>query len=201
MTRAARAAPRWLPRCSRSACISQAPGARAPKRRPAVDAPAPTAWSALTPEEQKIAEPLQRALELAAGRAAAAPAARHAALAGHDARTAAERAQERYSRWKELTPEQQELARKRWHKYRELPPEQQERVREDYHRFKKLTPEQRQRLRERWQNATPEERQRCSSAAGSGWNARRRPPQTNYWPSTAPASAESSSSWCRGWPS
>ena len=122
------------------------------------------------------AQPLQRELEFAARRAAAAPGARHAALAGDDARAAAKARRQRYSRWKELSPEQKELARKRWHKYRELPPEQQARVRENYHRFKKLTPEQRQRLRERWQNATPEERQRMLERRRQRLQRRQQPP-------------------------
>ena len=71
-----------------------------------------------------------------------------------------ERAQARYSRWKELTPEQKNQARRAWRRYQQLSPDQQARVRDGYHRFKKLSPEQRRRLRERWQNATPEERQR-----------------------------------------
>ena len=53
-----------------------------------------------------------------------------------------------------------ELARKRWHRYQQLAPDQKKRVRDNYHRFKNLTPEKRRRLRERWQNASPEERQR-----------------------------------------
>ena len=107
------------------------------------------------------------------------------------------------SRWKDLSPEQKELARKRWHKYRDLPPEQQARVRENYHRFKKLTPEQRatpaRALAERHAGRA---RSGCSSGAGSAWSARavrRRTLTTGR--SKAPASAESSWSWCRGSPS
>ena len=62
--------------------------------------------------------------------------------------------------------------------YRELPPDQQAQVRENYHRYKKLTPEQRQKLRERWQNASPEERQRMLERRRKRMEQRQaRPPQ------------------------
>ena len=65
-----------------------APGRARAETPAAVDAPAPTAVGVAQRRRTEDAEPLRRALELAARRAAAAPAARHAALAGDDARTA-----------------------------------------------------------------------------------------------------------------
>jgi hypothetical protein len=45
-------------------------------------------------------------------------------------------------------------------KFRALPPDEQNIVRENFHRFQSLPPEQRRNLRERWQNASPAERQK-----------------------------------------
>ena len=149
--------PRWR-RCSRWGCICASRAARAPNRRPR-EPPVRTEWSSLSAEEQKV-------LGKYGDRWDSLPAEQQQRLVRGTRRWLAmtpeqrERAQGRYSRWQELTPEQRELARQRWHRYRELTPEQQQRVRDGYHNFKKLTPEQRRRLRERWQNATPEERQR-----------------------------------------
>jgi hypothetical protein len=41
-----------------------------------------------------------------------------------------------------------------------LPPEEQDNVRDSFRKFKNLPPERRKLLRERWNNATPAERQR-----------------------------------------
>jgi hypothetical protein len=40
-----------------------------------------------------------------------------------------------------------------------LPPDQQAAVRQNFHRFRQLPPERRQMLRQRWQSASPAERQ------------------------------------------
>ena len=126
---------------------------------PAADPTAPTAWNSLNPDEQKVLGLIRRSLGLAAGRSATAPAARHAPLAAMTP-DQQEHARARFQRWQQLSPEQQALARQRWQRFRELTPEQQQRVREGYKKLKNLTPEQRRQLRERWQNATPEQRQR-----------------------------------------
>ena len=108
VTFAARAAPRW-PRCSRSALhLRRRRAARARKRRPPSTPPAPTPWSSLSAEEQKVLSRYSERWNSLPRRAAAAPAARHAALAGDDAR-AARAGAGALRRWQELTPEQREL--------------------------------------------------------------------------------------------
>jgi len=52
------------------------------------------------------------------------------------------------------------MLRDRLEKFRALPPDEQKIVRDNFHRFQSLPPEQRRTLRERWQNASPAERQR-----------------------------------------
>jgi TRAP-type C4-dicarboxylate transport system substrate-binding protein len=53
-------------------------------------------------------------------------------------------------------------------RFRSLPPEQQNAVRENFHRFQSLPPEQRRNLRQRWQNASPAERQKMIARARAG---------------------------------
>src|SRR4051812_6951939 len=126
---------------------------RARAETPAAAPPVHTEWNSLRPEEQKI---LSRYGE----------------------------------KWNTLPPEQQQRplvgaprwqakTRQRWHRFRELTPEQQQRVREGYRGYRKLTPEQRQRMRERWQNATPEQRQK--------WLEKRRERQGKRHPPTPAA--------------
>lgn len=119
----------------------------------------PVAWSKLSAEEQKM-------LQRFGDRWDTLPAERQQRLLRGTRRwlnmTPEQRqhAQERFARWKDLTPEQRDHARRAWRRYQDLGPDQKARVRDGYHRFKKLSPEQRRRLRERWENATPEERQK-----------------------------------------
>ena len=170
---------------------------RARAESPAAEAPVSAEWNSLSAEEQKI-------LGKYSDRWDSLPADQQQRLVRGTRRWLSmspeqrERARARHSRWQELTPEQRELARQRWHRFRELSPEQQQRVRDGYRNFKKLTPEQRRQLRERWQRATPEERQR--------WLERRRARQPAVAAAaigcSAPwAAAGFSSSCCRGWPS
>jgi hypothetical protein len=139
----------------------------------AAEPPARTEWSTLNPEEQK-------ALGRFSGSWDTLPPEQQQRLLRGTRRWLSmtpeqrEQARTRFDRWKDLTPEQRELARKRWHRYRELSPEQQQRVRDGYGKFKKLPPEQRRRLRERWENATPEQRQK--------WLERRRARQQQHPP-------------------
>jgi TRAP-type C4-dicarboxylate transport system substrate-binding protein len=49
-------------------------------------------------------------------------------------------------------------------------------MRENFHRFQQLPPEQRRNLRQRWQAATPAERQRMIARARAARAARRPPP-------------------------
>jgi len=69
-------------------------------------------------------------------------------------------AKERFERWRDLPPEDRRQLRDRWEKFRALPPEQQEHVRDNFRRFRNIPPERRRELRERWENATPDERER-----------------------------------------
>jgi len=65
----------------------------------------------------------------------------------------------RFDKWKDLPPDRRREVRDRWQKFRELPPDEQATVRQNFRKFKNLPPEKRKALRERWQNATPAERQ------------------------------------------
>jgi hypothetical protein len=52
------------------------------------------------------------------------------------------------------------MLRERLENFRALPPDEQNIVRDNFHRFQSLPPQRRAMLRERWQNATPAERQK-----------------------------------------
>jgi hypothetical protein len=68
-------------------------------------------------------------------------------------------ATQRFQEFRSLPPEQKQMIRERWQKFRSLPPEQQSSVRENYRKFRDLPPQRRQMLRQRWNGATPAERQ------------------------------------------
>jgi hypothetical protein len=68
-------------------------------------------------------------------------------------------AQKRFQQWHSLPPEQRSALRDRWNRFQSLPPDQQAAVRQNFHRFRQLPPERRQMLRQRWQSASPAERQ------------------------------------------
>lgn len=70
-------------------------------------------------------------------------------------------ANERWQTWRSLTPRQRERAHKAWVRFRELTPEQQQAVRTAYLRYQELPQKQRDWLTERWQQMTPDERERA----------------------------------------
>jgi hypothetical protein len=99
-------------------------------------------WATLPPERQwALADGAQRWLALdGIGRA---------------------QANERWQTWRSLTPGQRERVHKAWDRFRELTPQQQQAVRTAFLRYQELPQEQRDWLTERWQQMTPDERERA----------------------------------------
>jgi uncharacterized protein DUF3106 len=102
-------------------------------------APAPVAWSSLSPQQQQL-------LSRFGGQWGSLPPARQQALA-HGS-----------ERWLGMSQGERDTARERFSKWNALPPGDQAAVRQNFHRFQQLPAERRQMLRERWNNATPAER-------------------------------------------
>ena len=99
-------------------------------------------WAALPPERQHaLADGAQRWLALdGIGRA---------------------QANDRWQTWRSLTHGQRERVHKAWARFRELTPEQQQAVRTAFMRFKELPQAERDWLTERWEQMTPDERERA----------------------------------------
>jgi hypothetical protein len=120
-------------------------------------APAPVAWSSLSPQQQQL-------LSRFGGQWGSLPPARQQALAQGSERwlgmSPGERdtARERFSKWNALPPDERHALRGRWQRFQALPPGEQAAVRENFRRFQQLPSERRQMLREQWNNATPAER-------------------------------------------
>jgi hypothetical protein len=70
-------------------------------------------------------------------------------------------ANDRWQTWRSLTPGQRERVHKAWSRFRQLTPEQQRAVRTAFMRFKEEPHEERDWLTDRWQQMTPDERDRA----------------------------------------
>ena len=140
------------------------PPESAPSSVPA--APAPKAWSSLSPQQQQLLQSHQSEWN-------SLPADRQQALAKGSQRwlsmTPEQRsgAQQRFAQWRAMPPEQRQLLRQRWQQFKSLPPERQQQVRESFNRFRQMPPEQRSELRRQWHQMTPEQRHRAVQQARS----------------------------------
>jgi hypothetical protein len=136
----------------------------APPAMPAASAPAPVAWSNLSPDQQRL-------LSHFGSQWSTLPPARQQALAHGSERwlsmSSGERdqARQRFQHWQTLPPEQRNALRQRWQRFQALPPAEQARVRDNFHRFQQLPPARRQMLREQWRNASPAQRQQMITHA------------------------------------
>ncbi|HFD80113.1 MAG TPA: DUF3106 domain-containing protein [Gammaproteobacteria bacterium] len=131
-------------------------------------APAQIPWDQLSPEEQRLLEPLHDTwMEL--------PAARQQRLRKGVERwddmspEQKKRVRKRIRRWLSLSPEQRASLRKRLERFHELPPEQQQRLRQRYRWFRRLPPEKRRALREKWNSLSAEERKAFRERALRRW--------------------------------
>jgi hypothetical protein len=70
-------------------------------------------------------------------------------------------ANDRWQTWRSLTPGQRERVHKAWSRFRQLTPEQQRAVRTAFMRFKEEPHEERDQLTDRWQQMSPDERDRA----------------------------------------
>ena len=62
---------------------------------------------------------------------------------------------------KEMTPEQRKHLKERRKRFEALPAEEKQRLKEARKKFKQLPPEERKRLRQKWQNLSPEQRDKA----------------------------------------
>jgi len=62
---------------------------------------------------------------------------------------------------KEVTAEQRERFKERKKRFEALPAEEKQRLKEARKKFKQLPPEERKRLRQKWQNLSPEQRDKA----------------------------------------
>ena len=62
---------------------------------------------------------------------------------------------------KEMTPEQRKRLKERRKRFEALPAEEKQRLKEARKKFKQLPPEERKRLRQKWQNLSPEQRDKA----------------------------------------
>jgi len=115
-------------------------------------------WSALSPAQQHLLVQLR-------GRWARLPTARQRALARgsriwlHMSSAQRRQAQRRFRTWRRLTPQRRALLRRRWRQFRALPASERAAIRRSFHQFERLPAWQRRRLRQRWESATPAQRQ------------------------------------------
>ena len=119
---------------------------------------APVTWSALSPAQQQLLAPMRNQW-------ARLPTARQRALARgsriwlHMSPAQRRQAQQRFRKWRRLTPQRRALLRRRWRQFRALPAPQRAAIRRSFRQFERLPAWRRQRLRQRWENATPAQRQ------------------------------------------
>jgi Protein of unknown function (DUF3106) len=148
-----------------------APGGAAFAQAPPDSAPGAVAgnathvpWTSLSPDQQRL-------LSSFSGNWESLPAQRQQALANGSNRwlqmTPEQRgaARQRFQRWQALPPAERQQLRQRWEQFRSLPPDRQRAVRENFRKFQSLPPQRRQALRQRWQAATPAERQQMLQQA------------------------------------
>ena len=115
-------------------------------------------WSALSPAQQHLLAQLR-------GQWARLPTARQRALARgsriwlHMSLAQQQQAQQRFRKWRRLTPQRRALLRRRWRQFRALPALQRAAIRRSFHQFERLPEWRRRRLRQRWEGATPAQRQ------------------------------------------
>ena len=134
-----------------------------PQNPPAPPAAAPNTtasvpWSSLKPHQQQL-------LQKFGDKWSTLPAERQQALARGSERWLSmstqqkDLASQRFQKFRTLPPEQKQTVRERWQKFRSLSPDQQSSVRDNFRKFRALPQQQRQMLRQRWNGATPAERQ------------------------------------------
>jgi hypothetical protein len=101
-------------------------------------------WDSLTPEQQKVLEPMQEEWSML-------PPRRQEKLA------------HRAARWSEMTPAQRDVAKARMDRWKSIPPEKRRKLLERRKQFEDMGPEQRERLREKYENfrKLPPERQQA----------------------------------------
>lgn len=115
-------------------------------------------WSALSPAQRHLLAQLR-------GQWARLPAVRQRALARgsriwlHMSLAQRRQAQQRFRKWRQLTPQRRALLRRRWRQFRALPASQRAAIRRSFQQFERLPAWRRQQLRQRWERATPAQRQ------------------------------------------
>ena len=70
---------------------------------------------------------------------------------------------QRYSEFKQLSPDEQQRVRETFRRYRDMPPERREELRE---RWQEMTPEQREAFHQRWRTAPGGDQQAGSQTQG-----------------------------------